>query len=252
VEPNVADRIDVANLWRVESIIRLGLTGSKRTAAASPGPAFPQLVNFLVRNIDEASEGIVIDVGAGLGGISETLRRTTRRQMIVLDEAPEACDGAHRLFPALLVVAARSSALPIGDASIAAAVSCGGLSSTERSDLLIGEVRRVLRPSGVFVALDLASSTAEDVTIGRSVYRGSERVLEQLRAVGFEVRDLATAHTSVGDWALADEDVVREISRARRGDRSFERWVDDRRHLQRVMDSGRVLMTGLAMELPPG
>jgi hypothetical protein len=110
---------------------------------------------------------------------------------------------------------------------------------------MLVEARRVLRPGGCLVLIDVTSASREPVTVGASSYHPAERLLETLTDCGFAVGDHAAGHTRLHDWALADHEIAREIARTRRGEAGFEQWLDDRRRLERLMHSDRVLMFGV-------
>jgi SAM-dependent methyltransferase len=239
--------LNVATLWRCEAIVRLGLEGESRIAAASPGAAFPQMLDFLVRNVEAAPSGTVIDVGAGLGGTAETLRRASGRTVLALDASRHACAGARTLFPDVPVAQADPSRLPARDGSIAAAVSCGLLSTLAEPESMMSEVRRVIREQGRFVVVDLASATSLAVHVGDKVFASVEQILGSLSDTGFEVVDQAIGLTSLSDWALADADIARDVAAHRRGVAEFEYWLDDRRRFERMMSSDRVMMIGVAV-----
>jgi SAM-dependent methyltransferase len=239
---------NVATLWRYEAIVRLGLTGDSLAAAASPSTVFPQLLDFLVRNVGAAPDGPVLDVGAGLAGIAETVRRCLRRPVVAFDRSRGACAGARGLFPEVLAAQADPSALPIAERTIPAAISCGLLSVLGDADQMIAEVRRVIMPAGRFVIVDLASASSSALNIGSSVYASGERIMESLVDAGFDVIDQAVGLSSLSDWALADAEIARDVAGRRRGHSDFERWLNDRRRFERVMNSDRVVMVGFAAE----
>jgi SAM-dependent methyltransferase len=243
---NVAIR-NVAALWRCEAIVRLGLEGESRIAAASPGAVSPQMLDFLVRNVEAAPPGTVIDIGAGLAGTAETLRRASGRRVLAFDTSRHACAGARALFPDVQPAQADPSRLPARDSSIAAAVSCGLLSTLVDPEAMMSEVRRVIREQGCFVVVDLASASSLAVRAGNKVFSSVERILGSLSESGFEAVDQAIGTTSLSDWALADADIARDIAAHQRGLAEFEYWLDDRRRFERMMSSNRVMMVALAV-----
>ncbi len=246
MEPELADAFNVANLWRVEAILRLGLTGRSRWMAASPGAAFPQFLRFMMRTIEGAPAGVVVDLGAGLGGVAEAVRRGTRRRVVALDAGAETSNGARRLFPKLAPARAVPWALPVRTASVAACYACGLVSLLHSPRELVAEAARALMPEGRLVLVDLASSSSRDVRFGTSSIPSAERVMSMLERCGFRVDEQAVGQTNLSDWALGDLDVAREIARTRRSEPDFERWVDDRRRLERLMSSDRVVMFGVS------
>jgi SAM-dependent methyltransferase len=248
--PGVGDdkveMFNVAALWRYEAIVRLGLEGESMIAAASPGAVFPQMLDFVVRNVDAAPLGTVIDVGAGLAGTAETVRRASGRSVLAFDASRHACTGARMLFPDVQLAQADPCRLPARDDSVAAAVSCGVLSTLADAEAMMSEVRRVIREQGRFVVVDLASASSRAVRAGDKVLSSVERIVGSLSDSGFEVVDQAIGLTSLSDWALADADVARDVAVHRRGVAEFEYWLDDRRRFERMMSSNRVMMVGVA------
>jgi SAM-dependent methyltransferase len=242
----IVETFNIATLWRYEAIVRLGLTGDSLAAAASPSPVIPQLLDFLVRNVAAAPGGTVLDVGAGLAGFAETIRRSLGRPVVAFDASRGTCSGARRLFPDVLAARAHPAALPVGTETIAAAISCGLLSVLGDPDQLMVEARRVTKPAGRFVVIDLASATSSAERVGSSIYLPAERILTSLVESGFDVIDEAVGLTSLSDWALADDEIARDVARRRRGESEFAHWLDDRRRLERVMSSDRVVMVAFA------
>jgi SAM-dependent methyltransferase len=242
----IVETFNIATLWRYEAIVRLGLTGDSLAAAASPSPVIPQLLDFLVRNVAAAPGGTVLDVGAGLAGFAETIRRSLGRPVVAFDASRGTCSGARRLFPDVLAARAHPAALPVGTETIAAAISCGLLSVLGDPDRMMAEARRVTKPGGRFVVIDLASATSTAERVGGSIYPSAERILAWLVESGFDVVDEAVGLTSLSDWALADDEIARDVARRRRGESGFAQWLDDRRRFERVMSSDRVVMVAFA------
>jgi len=239
---------NVAALWRYEAIMQLGLTGDSLAVAASPSPVFPQMLRFLTRNLDGAPDGPVVDVGAGLAGIAEMVRRALQRPVVAFDASCGACAGARRLFPEVLAAGAHPSALPIHERAVPAAISCGLLSVLADRDSMIAEVRRVIKDGGRFLVIDPASASSTPLRIGSRNFQSAEGIVGSLDDAGFDVTDAAVGLTSLSDWALADGDIAREVARQRRGDSEYDHWLDDRRRFERVMSSERVVMVGFSAE----
>ncbi|HWM18624.1 MAG TPA: class I SAM-dependent methyltransferase [Ilumatobacteraceae bacterium] len=238
---------NVAALWRYEAIVRLGLDGDSMVAAASPGAVFPQILDFLVRNVDAAPPGAIIDVGAGLAGIAETVRQASGRCVLAFDASRHACDGARRLFPEVQLARAHPSGLPVRDGSVAAVLACGLLSVLTDPKAMMSEARRVIQEQGCFVVVDLASASSRPASVGGKVFPSAERILGSLADAGFALADQAIGVTSLSDWALADAAIARDIADRRRGEAAFDHWLDDRRRFERMMSSDRVIMIGVAV-----
>ena len=204
-----AEIFNVAALWRYEAIVRLGLEGDSMVIAASPGAVFPQMLDFIVRNVAAAPPGKVIDVGAGLAGIAESVRRASGRSVLAFDASRHAGVGARTLFPDVQLAQAHPSGLPARDGTAVAAISCGLLSLLADPAAMMSEVRRVIRAEGRFVVVDLASAASLAVRAGNKVFWSAERIIGSLSDAGFDVVDQAIGLTSLSDWALADADIAR-------------------------------------------
>jgi SAM-dependent methyltransferase len=240
------EAFDVAAEWRCEAILRLGLTDGVLETVASPSPVSRQLLEFVVRHVGAAPDGPVVDVGAGLAGIAETVRRSLGRPVVAFDGSWGACAGARRLFPEVWVARANPFALPVRGHAVPAAVACGLLSATDDLAPVFAEVFRVMMPEGRFAVIDLVSASSHSVRVGSRVYPPAEGIAGRIVESGFELVDEAIAHTSLSDWALEGEQVAREVARTRRGDMEFEHWLDGRRRLERVMSSDRIVIAGFA------
>ncbi len=225
---------DVAVAWRCEAIVRLGLADGLLATAASPSPVSPQLLHFVIRHLGAAPDGPVVDVGAGLAGIAETVRCSLRRPAVALDRSSAACAGARRLFPQVQVARAHPAALPFRGHTVPAAVACGLLSVVDDIAPVFAEMRRVMLPKGHVTVVDLVSASSDAVRIGSRVYPPAEAIAGSIIESGFDLVDEAIGLTSLSDWPLVDEQIAREVARRRRDDLEFEHWIDDRRRLERL------------------
>ena len=232
--------------WRVEVIRAMGLAGDELVEAASPSPAFPQLLWFVARAVEAAPAGTVVDLGGGLGGLAHALHDRTGRPAVSLEASWACCDEARRLFPGLPTVRASASRLPLAPASVGVAVMSGVASLLDDVGPALAEARRVLVPGGRFVLLDLVAGGPRDQASGPNRFRAVETLEAELRAHGLDVDERAVASVESGRWGDVADAVNREVIRRHRGDPGFERWLDDHRHVARVLASGRVLMAGLA------
>jgi ubiquinone/menaquinone biosynthesis C-methylase UbiE len=104
----------------------------------------------------------VLEIGAGPGVVTDVLRARAARVTAVEIDAALAATLARRLDGGnVTVVQADATALPLPDARFSAAVCCTMLHhvpSPALQDRLLAEVRRVLRPGGVFVGFDSRTS----------------------------------------------------------------------------------------------
>jgi SAM-dependent methyltransferase len=245
-DADVVELFEEPARWRADVIRRLHLAGDELVEAATPSPAFPQLLWFVSRAVGSAPPGPVVDVGAGLGGLAHALRASTGRDAVALEPSAASCDEARRLFPELPTARAAAAALPLAGGSVACAVLCGVVSLLDDADAVFRDVARCVRPDGRVVVLDLVPSTAQDVRAGPNRFRAVETLESELEAAGFIVEDRAVASVEAGRWGDVADQVNREIIRRYRGDAGFGAWLDDHRHVARVLASGRVLMAGVA------
>ena len=207
------EAFDLAVQWRCEAIVRLGLTDGRLATAASPSPVPSQLLDFAIRHIGAAPDGPVVDVGAGLAGIAETVRtrfatagggvrpimeRVRRRLSSVSGRAggasPSVCNarpGAHR---------SRCS-------RVRSAVGA------RRNAPVFAEVCRVMIPAGRFAVVDLVSASSDSVRIGSRVYPPAESIAGSIIESGFDLVDEAIGLMTLSDWALADEKVAHDVAK---------------------------------------
>lgn len=104
--------------------------------------------------------GDVLEIGCGGGGFAAAmLARDRRIRLVACDLDPEMVATARRRLAAVPGTAraevADATALPFADASVDAVVSCLMLHHVGDWERAIGEVGRVLRPSGRFLGYDL-------------------------------------------------------------------------------------------------
>ena len=123
---------------------------------------------------------VVVDLGAGTGRIAGELKRRYRRaQVVALDIAPGMLHEARRhmsFFRRFERVCADVRQLPFADASIDVAASnlmlqwCGDLDSAFR------EVRRVLKPDGLFAFTTFGPDTLRELRAAWAVVDGYSHV----------------------------------------------------------------------------
>ena len=113
--------------WRAEAAEALGLRDDELPAAISPGAAFPAALRCMLAAMPPSLRTIV-DVGSGVGGASEYLRRETGATVYAVEPSELARTTARRCFPHLRQVPgeATQTGLPTGIAD--AVVLCGVLS----------------------------------------------------------------------------------------------------------------------------
>ncbi len=230
--------------WRTAAALKVAHNRRERQAVASPGPAFPQALALVERAIEQAPEGPVVDLGAGLAGISDWLSQRTRRFVIPTDSAHASCVGARRLFPGLTPVRADLSALPVRRESVAAIVIAGvtSLLDGDAFDACIDEAARCLRVGGRLALVDLVSATCTDVRLAPNMFRSSETICSAFAAHRFTDVDHALGETGVGSWSDFNSTIGEHVRTHNDHELAYGAWRHDQAHIQRVMESGIVLV----------
>jgi SAM-dependent methyltransferase len=238
------DVFDLPTRWRAEAAEPLGLNGDDLIAGLSPGAAFPAALRTVGAAL--AAQGhhvdLLVDVGAGAGGASEWLRRTTGAVVIAVEPAAIAACTAARAFPHLRVVRGRGGEVPVSDGVADALSWCGVLSLVPDPRAELAEARRVLRAGGALAIADLWSSGADDVRSGPNVFRSVESMRAELACHGFSASDVGIGPPSVTvEWSEVAEAVDAWIDQHRGHHPAHAAWSADRRHLRRHVDRGDVV-----------
>ena len=153
-----------------------------------PGPPRATLLEF-VRSLGHADR--VLDLGCGDGRLSAELDAA---ELTAADVSPTALERARRRLPGARVVELEPDApLPFDDGAFDLVLCSETIEHVRDVQLLLSEVRRVLRPGGV-----LALTTPANLPLGRPTdplsphlrfftRRSLRRILREL---GFEVESL--------------------------------------------------------------
>ena len=131
----------------------------------------------------------VLEVGAGPGAATSALAARAPR-VTSLEYNHRFCVGLRAKFPAAGVVQGDAAILPFEDCTCTAAIAVlvlHHLPSTEAQDCAAMEIHRVLRPGGVFVALEIDDGWLSRVLHIRSTFVAvaPDQVGSRLRAAGF-------------------------------------------------------------------
>lgn len=115
----------------------------------------------------EIGEGMqVLDLGAGIGGPSRVLASRYDARVTALDLTPALCEANRELNELvglsgrIEVVEGDALALPFEDASFDRAISIHASMNIERKRKMYREIRRVLKPGGLFGFYDIVAGVA--------------------------------------------------------------------------------------------
>jgi SAM-dependent methyltransferase len=128
-------------------------------AVAWPEPArdCPRLLSYVgrwgrARRWLPADARRVADVGCSWGyGTAAIAGGRPRRSVIGIETDPAYVATARRRFPDLTILPADAATLPLPDAAADAVVLLDVLEHVAEPDVVLGEIRRVLRPGGVLI-----------------------------------------------------------------------------------------------------
>ncbi|MGZ6982816.1 MAG: class I SAM-dependent methyltransferase [Ilumatobacteraceae bacterium] len=224
--------------WRAEAAEALGFSGDELPAAISPGAAFPAALRCIVDNLPSPLRTIV-DVGSGVGGASEYLRRATGATVYAVEPSQLARETARRCFPHLRQVPGEGThtGLPGGIAD--AVVLCGVLSLIAEPHGVITEAARLLSPVGHLAIADLFALGTFDRTSPPNVFRTPETVIELCATQGLAVVAIGCgAPTPDPAWSSVAARVDGWITRACRDREGYAAWYADRLHLDRHISRG--------------
>ena len=123
-------------------------------AGGQPTPLQARIQELLSRDLPQGSEVLDLSAGTGLATYPAAARA---RRVIATEEylsvVREAAAGARaRGLSVIRHVLAEPAALPLRPGSVDAVVCVNALHGYRRLGAVLGEVRRVIRPSGVFLS----------------------------------------------------------------------------------------------------
>ena len=131
----------------------------------------------------------VLEVGAGPGAATAELARRGRR-VTSLEYSHDFCVRLHAKVDAASVVQGDASVLPFASQTFTSAIAVlvlHHLRSRDAQDRAFAEILRVLKPGGVFVALEIQDRWLTRVAHFRSTFVpvSTDRLNGRLRAAGF-------------------------------------------------------------------
>ena len=254
------DRLFDAPSWWRQAARALGLSGEPLLSGASPGVSCPAVLHSVLAGLrrkepfgadaehpydDKApSLDVLVDVGAGVGGISEWFRRHSGGTVIAVDPAEGSREAARLLFPSLIVRdgSAEVTGLPAGMAD--AALLIGVISLIDDLVGAMREAERIVRADGAVAIVDLFSATGRSLRSGPNVFHTLQHVVTMLSMRGWTTVEVGVGATASDPTWASGGALVDEWIRARRSDHpAFPRWAADQTHLRRHIDHGD-LVTG--------
>ena len=228
-------------LWRMRAAAALHLNGERLAAAISPGLAFPRALSSLVNALPRGVATLV-DIGSGGGGGTEFLRRSTGATTYAIEPSSTARCAAQQCFPELRVAAGSATSTGLASGCADVVTLCGVMSLVESAEPVFEEVTRLLKPTGALGVVDLFAAGADELRTGPNVFRSFEWWQEAMDRAGFTVVEVGCGVGSpLQEWVDIADQVEGWIRRNCRHRPAFEMWVDDRRHLARLMDADGVV-----------
>lgn len=224
--------------WRAAGIRRLDDDGTVRRQAASPLPAFDDLVDVAAHAVRSAHRGHVVVADHGLGGFADALASRAGIELTALLSA-HAYRHASGLFCSTRAIAGDIESMPVRDGSLAALI-VGGIGTSLAP--VLRRAREVLVPGGRLCMIGLVSAD-EERTSPRSLRVSSlDRLRTELGRANFSEPQCALASAELGEWMMIESALAGHIARERRGGERYDEWVDHRRLVQRLIDDRELLV----------
>lgn len=234
------DIFDEPAVWRGEAVSALGLTGDDLIAGLSPGAGFPAALRS-IRNALPDDIGVLVDMGAGVGAVSEWFRQETGATVVAVEPASGARAVAREFFPELDVRNGSMSSASMSPGSADVVTMCGVLSLVDDATGAIACALQLLRPGGAVAIADLFSMDERQLIAPPNVFRSPELVIEMLEAAGFEIVEVGCGEpASHPSWSTSGVEVDEWIRLHCRGEPGFQSWEEDQRHLRSLIEAGEL------------
>jgi len=238
-----ADEVfDEPSAWQVDAVRRLGLDGEDLIAGASTGVGYPDALEPVLGGLGLGAGSLVLDLGAGLGGVSQWVAERTGAIVVALEPERLAAAGADRLFPGLVVVHADAVRTPFAAGSFDAVTLFGLVSLVEDLEPLLSEVIRILCPLGRIGISDLflTSGSVAHPRHSPNTFRSMDHVIDRLQLIGCDVVVRVEGETTSTRWDEAGSRVDDEITRRHEGSAALGAWQKDRRRIAESIERGEV------------
>jgi len=238
-----ADEVfDEPSAWQVDAVRRLGLDGEDLIAGASTGVGYPDALEPVLGGLGLGAGSLVLDLGAGLGGVSQWVAERTGAIVVALEPERLAAAGADRLFPGLVVVHADAVRTPFDAGSFDAVTLFGLVSLVDDLDPLLSEVIRILRPLGRIGISDLflSSGSVAHPRHSPNTFRSMDLVIDRLQLIGCDVVVRLEGATTSTRWDEVGSRVDDEITRRHEGSAALDAWQEDRRRIAESIERGEV------------
>lgn len=224
----VDEVFDAPSRWRARIVDDLGLTGDARCAGVSTSAAMPAVLEPALAAIRRAPDGIVLDLGGGLGSTAAWLQTSSGRACIVVEPSFTSCRMVGETFASLTAVCGDSAAVPVADAGSAVCVLNGVVSLVEDLDELVDEAARVLCNQG-----SSRSPTRWPHPTVTSTDRARTSFVPSMSSADTTSDRVSTSSQRTmcdrgpGTWGEIQEIVDDEIERRHRRDPGFATWMRD-------------------------
>lgn len=242
---------DTVARWTAEVAIDLGVP--YHLPAACRGSGGPAVLQWLLERLGAGSADRMLDCGAGVGGPAAFAQQRTDARLVLSDPEAGACTAATRLFGLPAVRAA--SQLPFGTAAFDVVWSLGVLCTVADQQLLLREMRRVLRPPG---RLGLLVYVAQHPHLSHTLEGNNFPTAAQLRLlvrqVGFEIQAtelLNRLERPSEKWTERADAVEQELARRHRGDPKWEQAARQSRRIGELLHRGEIAGTLLVATVAP-
>lgn len=154
----MAAEFDTLADWTADAALTLG--ADHYIPAGCRGSGNPAALDWLLDHLELASDDLLVDVGAGVGGPASYAARRMGVHPLLLEPASGACRAARRLFTRPVAIA-DAVALPLADGTTDAVWALGVLCTMDDHLALLRELRRVVRPGGRIGMLVLVATHPE-------------------------------------------------------------------------------------------